>query len=210
MTDEDIVLEVGLPKGSLNSEEPNRYCTRDTLLNAGLNVFRYDPGNEGPNPVIEPVEESDRWMKLRGWRDRPQNMPRFLERGVYDVGVFGDDLEEEFGSGTNLRLVELGGGKTTLVAAVREDLPDTLDEYLQMMHEREELTIVYAQSEFMTTSLHVLMSNETYRKLYGDSRPVRASRYTGPGKKPEIIGENSKVEIIQSWGILNSVFLTVG
>ena len=76
------VLKLGLPKGSLQQ------ATFDMMSRAGFNVYAsarsYYPDVDDP--------------QLQGRLIRPQDMSRFVEAGIVDVGLTGRDWVEENGS----------------------------------------------------------------------------------------------------------------
>ena len=179
-----------LPDGSLNTPRFDEYGgvgLQDVLKATVWDILGYDPGKEKRFPKIVGAED---WISCIV--DRPQNIPRSLTRGAYDIGITGEDLELEFGSG-NIELVDLEGGRVRLIAAVRKDLPGSIDEYFKFMHSRGRKVVVY--TEYVARALDTVVTNEAYMRLWGDKRPKM--RLEGYGMT---VGENPDVEIVRSAG----------
>jgi len=102
-------LTLGIPKGSLQSS------TLEMMQRAG---FRIDVRSRSYYPAIDDEE-------LRGRLIRPQDMPRFVERGIIDAGLTGADWVAENESDV-VKVAELVYAKQQLVPvrwviAVAED-----------------------------------------------------------------------------------------
>ena len=113
------VLKVGFPKGSLQE------ATLGLFERAGYNVRL---SSRSYQPEIDDAE-------LEGLMFRAQEIPRYIERGILDVGITGKDLILESGAEV-VELAELLYSKATSrpvrwVIAVPEDSPIECIEDLQ-------------------------------------------------------------------------------
>src|SRR3972149_1075689 len=102
-------LKLGIPKGSLQES------TIDMMAKAG---FRVDVRTRSYYPAVDDEELACRLI-------RPQDMSRFVERGIIDAGLTGADWVKEAGSDVKI-VVSLVYAKQQLtkvrwVLAVPED-----------------------------------------------------------------------------------------
>lgn len=81
-------LNIGIPKGSLQE------ATVEMMKRAGFNVYI---SSRSYYPAIDDED-------LSAWLIRPQDMPRYIERGILDVGLTGEDWVKE--NGSDVRVVE--------------------------------------------------------------------------------------------------------
>lgn len=72
-------LNIGIPKGSLQE------ATIEMMRRAGFNVYI---SSRSYYPTINDED-------LSAWLVRPQDMPRYVEKGILDVGLTGEDWVEE-------------------------------------------------------------------------------------------------------------------
>jgi len=106
------MLHIALPKGSL--EEQTSLLFRD----ADLEVRRTE---RDYNPVIQDARISK--VKIL----RPQEIPRFVEMGYFDLGITGLDWVKETGARVRevarLNYSKTGEGTVRIVVAVHRDEP---------------------------------------------------------------------------------------
>ena len=112
-------LRIGLPIGSLEK------ATLEMMARAGFNVYV-------PHRSYYPAIDDD---ELSARRIRPQDMSRFVEKGVVDCGMTGNDWVAENGSDVHI-VGEMSYSKQSLmpfrwVIAVPEDSPITNVQDLQ-------------------------------------------------------------------------------
>lgn len=104
------MLSLALPKGSLEEQ------TLRLFREAGLEVRR---GSRDYNPVIE--DERIGRVKIL----RPQEIPKYVEEGYFDLGISGLDWVKESGADVeviaDLPYSKQGEGVVRLVVAVAED-----------------------------------------------------------------------------------------
>lgn len=113
-------MRLALPKGSLN--EPGRASTEEMLQGAGYTVTGYSLGSRNYRPKIDGFD---------CFVDRPQNMPRKIIAGLYDAGILGKDIAEEWKlAGFPLDCYGLlGYGKVKIVAASDKPLEQILSSH---------------------------------------------------------------------------------
>jgi len=105
------ILKIGLPIGSLEE------ATLQMMARAGFNVY------VAPRSYYPTIDDNE----LQARRIRPQDMSRFVEKGIVDCGITGNDLVAENGSDVHV-IGQLSYNKQTLlpfrwVIAVHEDSP---------------------------------------------------------------------------------------
>jgi ATP phosphoribosyltransferase len=81
-------LTIGIPKGSLQNS------TSEMMKKAGFNIY---VSSRSYYPTIDDEE-------LAAWLVRPQDMSRYVERGILDVGLTGEDWVKE--NGSDVKMVE--------------------------------------------------------------------------------------------------------
>jgi ATP phosphoribosyltransferase len=182
-------LRFTLPKGSLN--ENGRWSTEEFLLRAGLDIKGYSPSSRNYSPTIKNDAE------LEAIVDRPQNMPRKMSKCMYDAGIFGYDIAEEFGRLAGIGLVKVCGleyGYANLVVAVGKNaLTDSLDRYIA----NAELPIECA-TEYPLITREKISQNKAYKERFGSIMPmIETSKYGN-------IGQNSQFRITELWGATES------
>ncbi|MDH7593587.1 MAG: ATP phosphoribosyltransferase [Methanomicrobiales archaeon] len=106
------MLSIALPKGSLEEQ------TLQLFREADLSVKRTD---RDYNPIIE--DERIGKVKIL----RPQEIPVYVEKGYFDMGISGLDWVKETGAGVfevaNLSYSKTGEGNVRIVVAVHRDEP---------------------------------------------------------------------------------------
>ncbi len=104
-------LRIGLPKGSLQE------ATRELFRRAGFSIVFYE---RSYYPSIDDPE-------LEALLIRAQEMPRYVNHGILDVGIAGTDMIEEDGADVvriaTLSYSKQGLGAVRWVLAVPEDSP---------------------------------------------------------------------------------------
>lgn len=104
-------LRIGLPKGSLQE------ATRELFRRAGFSIVFYE---RSYYPSIDDPE-------LEALLIRAQEMPRYVNHGILDVGIAGTDMIEEDGADVvriaTLSYSKRGPGAVRWVLAVPEDSP---------------------------------------------------------------------------------------
>lgn len=181
-------LKFALPKGSLNSD---RWSTEDLLKEAGFDIKGYAPSSRSYSPVIANDSE------LEVIVDRPQNMPADLRRGVIDLGIFGEDIAEEWIlTGVDIiRLCDLEYGYVNLVVAVPDSLGiEDFDSYLKKM---SVVKIIRCTTEFPLIAQDRIFRSQIYNQLFGNKKPIIVTRYWQ-------FGDNPKLIITESYGATES------
>src|SRR5574339_664670 len=122
---------------------------------------------------------------------RPQEIPTYVQEGLYDIGITGKDWIKEARADVKI-LLDLEYGKVKQVIAIPENfqfnnLDDMIAEYAK---NKKPLRI---SSEYLTTIADHIKSNSAYKKYYGDSDPMIITPWIR-------IGENKNVEIFLSFG----------
>ena len=123
---------------------------------------------------------------------RPQEIPVFVSEGLQDLGITGLDWLCEAHSDAEI-LLDLEYSKVQLVLAVPksgEDIGSLSDLLVKFYDQGRVLRI---STEYLNLSAEFLMSNATYRRLYGDSAPYVITPWWKQGK-------NKKVAIYLSFG----------
>lgn len=169
-------LRIALPKGSLE---------RDTfafLERAGLEL-------EGAERSYRPrAQEVDIYVKLL----RPQEIPRVVSEGLYDLGVTGLDWVVETGADVEV-LQDLMYGKGKLVLAVDKSNVgvDSFDELLKKMLSRKDKLQI--STEYLNITSNWITSRNVYKDMFGDMKPTVVTPWW-------VSGENKKVSVFLSFG----------
>lgn len=169
-------LRIALPKGSLE---------RDTfafLERAGLEL-------EGAERSYRPrAQEVDIYVKLL----RPQEIPRVVNEGLYDLGVTGLDWVVETGADVEV-LQDLMYGKGKLVLAVDKSNVgvDSFDELLKKMLSRKDKLQI--STEYLNITSNWITSRNVYKDMFGDMKPTVVTPWW-------VSGENKKVSVFLSFG----------
>jgi len=121
---------------------------------------------------------------------RPQEIPKYVEQGLYDIGITGADWVKETGADVRI-LADLEYGRVRIVLAGTRELGMDPDGIIKEFGARgRKLRIA---TEYPNITSNYLLSLKTYRELYGVLRPkIITPWYT--------LGENPMVEIYLSFG----------
>lgn len=122
---------------------------------------------------------------------RPQEIPTFVQEGLYDVGITGKDWIEETNADVKV-LFDLGYGRIKLIIAI----PKTYD-----VNSLSDIIREYASSgktlristEYLNLSAHYIRQDKEYRKNFGTKSPLIITPWWRKG-------ENDKVQLILSFG----------
>jgi ATP phosphoribosyltransferase len=165
-----------IPKGSL---EKNTY---QILKEAGYVISgqerTYRPTINDPKIVLKIL--------------RPQEIPIFVEEGLHDVGITGQDWVQETAVNVQI-LMNLEYGSVKLLLAIPEQWSN-INSFSQLLtkfsNDRKNLRIT---TEYLNTTVKYITTNPTYIKLYGDTQPLVITPWWRKG-------ENSKVSVFLSFG----------
>ncbi|MEM4399144.1 MAG: ATP phosphoribosyltransferase [Candidatus Nitrosocaldus sp.] len=122
---------------------------------------------------------------------RPQEIPTFVSNGLYDIGITGKDWVTETSADVKIML-DLEYGWVRLVYAIpKGNNYNTLAEMLRDYAGKNRTLRV--STEYLNIASRYIMSNEEYRRLYGDDEPMVITPWWRNGG-------NSRVQIILSFG----------
>jgi ATP phosphoribosyltransferase len=165
-----------IPKGSLGEN------TYQILKEAGYVISgqerKYRPSINDPQIILKIL--------------RPQEIPIFVEEGLHDIGITGQDWVQETGANVHI-LMNLEYGKVKLLLAIPEEWRhiNSLSQLLKIFSdEKKNLRIT---TEYLNTTVKYITTNSTYRRLYGNTQPLVVTPWWRKG-------ENSKVSIFLSFG----------
>jgi ATP phosphoribosyltransferase len=179
-------LRLLLPKGSLNT--PGRGDTCGMMKKAGYDILGYEPGRETASMRIANDKE------IIPMLSRPQSAPMELMLGMADAAIVGSDWvnETQGRDGRQIaKVLDLGYGKTRLVfAASPSRRYRGMDDFISSMAKAG----IICFSEYINTAAAALASCESYKMLFGDSRPMRLARGMTSG-------DNEKARVIMSDGV---------
>ncbi len=121
---------------------------------------------------------------------RPQEIPKYVEQGLYDIGITGLDWLEETGAKVQ-KLADLEYGKVRLVLAGPPELNKDPNKLLiDFKKDGRKLRIA---TEYPNITSSFFLNLKAYKDIYGQSRPtVITPWYT--------FGENHNVEVYLSFG----------
>lgn len=122
---------------------------------------------------------------------RPQEIPTYVQEGLYDLGITGEDWIREAKADVKI-LLDLEYGKVKQVFAV----PETFDyNNLNDMIEgfAREKKVLRISSEYLNSVTQHIKASESYKKYFGDMHPMIITPWLR-------IGENKMVEIFLSFG----------
>ena len=178
---------LGLPKGSLNNV--NRGNTYQLFVDAGYEVIGYEPGNESYEINIANDDE------IKAFITRPQSTPVELNRKMLDIAIVGEDWvkEESVNNDNDIRKIgDLDYGQTRLIVAVPNDSPySSLSEFFKGNKDRN--TPILCFTEYPNLTRQLIMENDGYKEIFGDSIPLVQVRGI-------VDGDNHNVQIINSDG----------
>ncbi len=170
-------IRFAIPKGSLEK------AVNDFLDRAG---YRLAGRERSYRPRINDPEICVKIL-------RPQEIPVYVAEGLYDVAITGMDWVIENKLRDKIaKLLDLEFGRVKLVVAVPRDLPYSSTDSLIDGYFRENRTLRIA-TEYLNISREFIMERESYRKIYGDRKPVIISPWFREG-------DNDMIQIILSFG----------
>lgn len=122
---------------------------------------------------------------------RPQEIPTFVQEGLYDVGITGKDWIKETNADVKI-LLDLGYGRIKIIIAApkTKDFASLSDMIKDYASNGRTLRI---STEYLNISANYIKQNAEYRKNFGDKDPVMITPWW---KK----GDNDKVQLILSFG----------
>lgn len=170
------LLKIALPKGSLLD------ATLDLFKQAGYEIKASD---RSYRPWINDAEIS---LKLL----RPQEIPRLVEQGIYDLGISGLDwINETMSNVVNIANLEYGLVRIILAIPAQWNKINSLSDLIEYCYkENKPLRI---STEYINSAKKYLMQNPLYKKFYGESEPEVIT----PWYK---FGSNTNVKIMLSFG----------
>lgn len=122
---------------------------------------------------------------------RPQEIPTYIQEGLYDIGITGRDWIREARADVKI-LLDLEYGKVKQIIAIPENFQfNSLDDMITA-YAKDKKTIRIS-SEYLTTISAHIKSRTAYKKYYGNSDPMIITPWLR-------IGENKNVEIFLSFG----------
>ena len=123
---------------------------------------------------------------------RPQEIPIFVEEGLHDVGITGQDWVKETGVDVQT-LMNLEYGKVKLLLAIPEQWIH-INSFSQLLKNfSDDNKNVRITTEYLNTTVKYITTNSTYIELYGDTQPLVITPWWRKG-------ENSKVSVFLSFG----------
>ena len=133
------------------------------------------------------IPDPDIQMKIL----RPQEIPTYVQEGLYDVGITGKDWIEETNADVKV-LLDLEYGYVRLVLAIpkqydHKSLNDLIDSYAS---NGKTLRI---STEYLNIVSSYIASNEVYKKYYSDKKPMIITPWWRGG-------DNPKVQVLLSFG----------
>jgi ATP phosphoribosyltransferase len=122
---------------------------------------------------------------------RPQEIPTYVQEGLYDVGITGRDWIIEANADVKI-LLDLEYGRVKQVIAIPESFQfNNLDEMI-IDHVRREKPLRIS-AEYLTTTANYIKSKIAYQKYFGNSNPMIITPWLR-------VGENKNVQIFLSFG----------
>lgn len=168
-------VRFAIPKGSLES------ATFDILARSWTKVRRKDRTYrvflDDPNIIVKML--------------RPQEIPRLVEEGLYDVGITGKDWVGETNSDVR-SMLDLEYGNIRLVVAFPDNYKyQKLDEMVADYAKKKK--ILRISSEYLTTASKFIKSLPSYKRYHGSKSPVIVTPWMR-------LGTNQNVQIHLSFG----------
>lgn len=168
-------VRFAIPKGSLES------ATFDILARSWTKVRRKDRTYrvflDDPSIIVKML--------------RPQEIPRLVEEGLYDVGITGKDWVGETNSDVR-SVLDLEYGSIRLVVAFPDHYKyKKLDEMIADYARKKK--ILRISSEYLTTASKFIKSLPSYKKYHGSKSPVIVTPWMR-------LGTNQNVQIHLSFG----------
>jgi ATP phosphoribosyltransferase len=165
-----------IPKGSLEEE------TYEILEEAGYFISRrkrtYRPTVNDPKIELKML--------------RPQEIPLFVEEGLHDVGITGQDWVQEIGADVKA-LLNLEYGRVRLLLAVPKPW-NGINSFSQLLRKFSRAgKDVRISTEYLNTTVKYIKSNSAYLEFHGDADPLVITPWWRKGT-------NSKVSVFLSFG----------
>lgn len=122
---------------------------------------------------------------------RPQEIPTFVQEGLYDVGITGKDWIEEANADVKT-ILDLEYGKIKIVIAIpKTHKYDSLSDLVRDFASNGKTLRI--STEYLNISANYLKENEEYKKTFGNKDPVMITPWWRKGS-------NEKVQLILSFG----------
>ncbi len=157
-------LKLTIPKGSLEKG------TTELLHDAFYKLL-------GQERTYRPViNDSDLEVKVL----RPQEIPVYVAKGVFDLGITGSDWMLETGADVR-ELLDLEFGKVKVVAAIPKTAKASrTDDYLKKLWSRG--GTVRLSTEYLNLASGFIKSMPSYRRRFGDAQPMLVTPWWSRGK----------------------------
>jgi ATP phosphoribosyltransferase len=122
---------------------------------------------------------------------RPQEIPTYVQEGLYDIGITGRDWIREARADVKI-LLDLEYGKVKQIIAIPENFQfNSLDDMITAY--AKDNKPIRISSEYLTTISSHIKSKLSYKKYFGNSDPMIITPWLR-------FGENKNVEIFLSFG----------
>ncbi len=169
-------IKFAIPKGSLEKATAEFFSKSGFKIGASDRTYR-------PN-INDPQIE----LKVL----RPQEIPVFVNEGLQDIGITGEDWVRENRADVEI-LQNLEYGKIRLVIAVPNSVPEgtTFGEFMESIWVQDKNFRV--STEYLNIASEYLKSQPQYKKRFGDADPMLVTPWW---KK----GDNSRAKIFLSFG----------
>ncbi|MFP3213843.1 MAG: ATP phosphoribosyltransferase [Nitrososphaeria archaeon] len=163
-----------IPKGSLEQDTIS-------LINSSILKIRGSERSYRPS-----INDEEIMVKIL----RPQEIPKYVEQGLYDIGITGKDWIIETGAKVQT-LVDLEYGKVKIVLAGPLELKKDPNLILKDYNKKGKKLRVATEYPNITSAF--FQNLQYYKEAYGNARPLIITPwYT--------FGENENVEIYLSFG----------
>ncbi|NAY82580.1 MAG: ATP phosphoribosyltransferase [Thaumarchaeota archaeon] len=163
-----------IPKGSLEQDTIS-------LINSSILKIRGSERSYRPS-----INDEEIMVKIL----RPQEIPKYVEQGLYDIGITGKDWIIETGAKVQT-LVDLEYGKVKIVLAGPLELKKDPNLILKDYNKKGKKLRVATEYPNITSAF--FQNLQYYKEVYGNARPLIITPwYT--------FGENENVEIYLSFG----------
>ncbi|RMF30808.1 MAG: ATP phosphoribosyltransferase [Candidatus Nitrosothermus koennekii] len=122
---------------------------------------------------------------------RPQEIPTYVQEGMYDVGITGKDWIKEANADVKV-LLDLEYGYVKLVIAIPKPFDyNSLDALIEDYAKKDKTLRI--STEYLNIVSSYIANNPTYKKCYNDKKPMLITPWWRGG-------ENPKVNILLSFG----------
>ncbi len=133
------------------------------------------------------IPDPEIYMKIL----RPQEIPTYVQEGMYDIGITGKDWIKETNANVKV-LLDLEYGYVKLVIAVPKPLNyNSLDELIESYTINNK--VLRISTEYLNIVASYITDNAIYKKYYGNKKPVIITPWWRGG-------DNPKVNILLSFG----------